>query len=206
MSALKNIQGQVFGRLTVISRLANDKKSRARWRRLCACKDKRLISVAGKDLRSGHVKSCGCLQQEWADIGQRKPGVAFRQIFKNYQCRAHNRKTPFALSRDEFYEITQKPCHYCGRSLTNSYQEKAEIFLYNGVDRVECRDGYVPGNVVSCCSICNTMKMSLPLDVFREHVKLVYEHFIKPQNSLVNEWLQAIDDSNGFISTTGCKI
>lgn len=174
MSALCDILGKVSGRLTVLSRLANNKNGRARWRCLCNCGN--MISVTGKEFRAGHVKSCGCLQRDWATTGQRKEGVAFRQIYTNYKCRAYNHKIKFSLSREEFYELTQKPCAYCNRSLTNSYRERVEVFRYNGIDRIDSCRGYVSGNVVPCCQICNTMKMGLPLKVFLAHLKLVFDH------------------------------
>ena len=62
MSALKDLTGQKFGRLTVISRTENDKKGRARW--LCKCECGKEVVVQGGHLRSGHTSSCGCLAKE----------------------------------------------------------------------------------------------------------------------------------------------
>lgn len=63
MSALKNLTGHQFGRLTVIERGANKANNgEARWVCECKCGTKRLVH--GFSLRSGHTKSCGCLQRE----------------------------------------------------------------------------------------------------------------------------------------------
>lgn len=58
-----DLAGQRFGRLDVIS-YADTKDKRARWRCLCDCG--KIIIVAGKSLRSGNTKSCGCLNVEKA--------------------------------------------------------------------------------------------------------------------------------------------
>lgn len=54
--------GQKFGRLTVIHRGPNDKRNQARWWCLCECGAG--VLKKGNPLRSGRVKSCGCLEEE----------------------------------------------------------------------------------------------------------------------------------------------
>lgn len=49
-----------FGRLTVLSRAANDRFGRTRWHVRCECGSERI--VAGYQLRGGHTRSCGCLR------------------------------------------------------------------------------------------------------------------------------------------------
>ena len=53
--------GNIYGRLTVISRAPN-KDYRASW--LCRCQCGNEVVVIGKDLRSGHTTSCGCYVRE----------------------------------------------------------------------------------------------------------------------------------------------
>ncbi len=50
------------GRLHVIERVENDKYGRTRWRCICDCGNETI--VGGIQLRSGHTKSCGCLNRE----------------------------------------------------------------------------------------------------------------------------------------------
>lgn len=56
----KNLIGQTFYKLTVTERVIEDGK--VRWKALCECGN--TIIVRGDSLRSGHTKSCGCLQRE----------------------------------------------------------------------------------------------------------------------------------------------
>jgi hypothetical protein len=61
MSAMKDLIGQRFGRLTVVER-AENYRTEARWR--CACDCGGDTRVTGYNLRSGSVQSCGCLRRE----------------------------------------------------------------------------------------------------------------------------------------------
>lgn len=56
----KNLIGQTFNNLIVIERVIEDEK--VKWKALCECGN--TIIVRGDCLRSGHTKSCGCLQRE----------------------------------------------------------------------------------------------------------------------------------------------
>lgn len=59
MSKLKDITGQKFSMLTVVSRAENAKSGKAMWSCVCDCG--RATIVSGSNLRNGSVKSCGCL-------------------------------------------------------------------------------------------------------------------------------------------------
>ena len=68
--ALKDLTGQVFGRLTVIERAPNyitpKGQSKTVWHCKCNCGNDDDILVMGTHLRSGHTVSCGCIQKERA--------------------------------------------------------------------------------------------------------------------------------------------
>jgi len=57
-----NLVGQRFERLIVISFIYVNKHGFTCWRCLCICGNYRI--VIGNNLKSGHTKSCGCLQKE----------------------------------------------------------------------------------------------------------------------------------------------
>lgn len=62
MANFKDITGQKYGKLTVIKRIENDKYGNAMWNCRCDCGGS--IDVLGTNLRSGTVRSCGCLHAE----------------------------------------------------------------------------------------------------------------------------------------------
>jgi hypothetical protein len=57
--AIIDVSGQRFGCLVVIDFLGTDKRRFAVWRCKCLCGKETV--ARGTDLRSGHIKSCGCL-------------------------------------------------------------------------------------------------------------------------------------------------
>lgn len=70
----KDITGQKFGRLTVISR-SGTKNRKATWNCVCECGTK--IIAVGTHLRNSHIRSCGCLQKE-RSIGAPKIDINVR--------------------------------------------------------------------------------------------------------------------------------
>lgn len=61
MPKLKDITGQVFGRLTAVS-FCEIRNRKAYWNCVCRCGSK--CVVIGKNLRNGATQSCGCLHRD----------------------------------------------------------------------------------------------------------------------------------------------
>lgn len=59
----KNLIGQTFNKLKVIERVI-DEQDHVKWK--CQCECGNIIIVRGDSLKSGHTKSCGCLQKAHA--------------------------------------------------------------------------------------------------------------------------------------------
>jgi len=55
MPKLIDLKGQVFSRLTVISRAENSKSGQVRWNCICSCGEESVIDAC--NLRSGSTKS-----------------------------------------------------------------------------------------------------------------------------------------------------
>ena len=55
-----------------------------------------------------------------------------------------------------FTHITTQPCYYCGDTSSG----------HRGIDRLNNDHGYVAGNMVPACSLCNYMKSTLTEDQF----------------------------------------
>lgn len=73
-----DLTGQVFGRLTVVSRLLNDSNG-SRW--LCRCSCGKTHTVLGSNLLGAGVKSCGCLRKNSPKYALRKPQDLTGQVF-----------------------------------------------------------------------------------------------------------------------------
>jgi hypothetical protein len=58
----------------------------------------------------------------------------------------------FTLTREEYLNFRDKPCHYCGGQLP-------ETGL--GLDRIDNSKGYTLENVLPCCRWCNTARSNI---------------------------------------------
>ena len=96
-----------------------------------------------------------------------------------YKRSAGNKNLEFALSLDEFKDIVAKHCYYCG-----DIQERG----FNGIDRIDQRDGYCLTNCVSSCQMCNYIKNTMNTNVFLKRVEhIVTFHGNDPEGRLFPE-------------------
>jgi len=173
-SRLIDETGARYGSLMV---LASGPAHRTTRKWICACDCGRRHMVAGQNLRSGDVKSCGHCGRAHLKGDE----AAFRQAFSNYKKNAAVRGLRFELSADEFRTLAKQECRYCGAQPSNTHKPTrpragAECFVYNGIDRLDNNDGYVTANVVPCCSMCNAAKSKLSVSEFLLWVGRVARH------------------------------
>ena len=146
----RNLRGMVFGRLTVIGEVSNDKRGGDRW--ACRCECGNMTTVSGNSLTQNHTKSCGCLQRESASI-----------LAAKY-------KTKHGLHNTRLYTIWKgmtKRCrdsnaksfkNYGGRGITvceewrTDFQAFYDWSIQNGyrndlsIDRIDVNGNYEPSN------------------------------------------------------------
>ena len=84
----------------------------------------------------------------------------------SYISSAKKRNLVFELSFEQFKKIVFKRCYYCGQ-----FSENKD---FCGIDRVDNNVGYTLENCVSCCDICNEMKMARKEKEFLKHIEKIY--------------------------------
>lgn len=146
---LKDLTGQRFGRLTVLSESEPYPNGDLRWVCRCDCGTSKLI--AGRAIRRGKTVSCGCRMREIAyenaTHGQAKAGqpTAEYGVWRNMVGRCYG-------SRDKDYR------YYGSRGITvcPEWRESFEAFFTHvgkrpsakhSIDRIDNDKGYEPGNV-----------------------------------------------------------
>lgn len=72
---------------------------------------------------------------------------------------ASRRGLEWNLSQTEARNLVIGPCHYCGLS-----------------SNVDNNRGYLSGNCVSCCAMCNKGKSAYVVEKFLDWVERVYRH------------------------------
>jgi hypothetical protein len=163
---LRDLTGQVFGRLTVLRRdPVNYRTGNARWVVRCIC-------GVEKTVRSCHLLynktvSCGCFGAQ-QKVKEPSRAMFLSHMFTRYRKGAESRGVHFDLSPEQLDEIMQRPCFYCGvpPSQTNDAYGSAGKFSYNGVDRLANRLGYFFENCVACCGTCNVAKQDMSVHAF----------------------------------------
>ena len=162
-----------FNRWTV---LRHESREKGYWCR-CDCGTEKAVRT--DSLKKGTSKSCGCLEKEEGRPSARKENnySAKKEIYKRYKSAAKRRKHKFNLTFEEFENLIESRCKYCGTvgSMTSSLKAHKE-YKYNGVDRVDNIKGYTKQNSVSCCKICNTSKACLTLKDWSNWIEQVHQY------------------------------
>jgi hypothetical protein len=95
-----------------------------------------------------------------------------RQInYSNYVRTAEYKGLKFEIKFEEYCDIVNKECHYCG---------VLQLKGFNGIDRKNQNEGYLLDNCVSCCKMCNYMKGSTSDETFIKRV----EHILTYQKKI----------------------
>lgn len=140
----------------------NDKYGNKIW--LCQCSCGKLSKHVGYQVRNGNIKSCGC-KRKGRKYGHGKL-TGKRMLYSTYKHGAKVRKIIFKLSFKYFVKIISQNCLYCNSEPEIRIRHRY-TFLSNGIDREDSKKGYVRGNVIPCCKICNKAKNDLSPQVFR---------------------------------------
>ena len=95
-SNFKDLTGQRFGRLVVVRHYGKDKHRGLTWLCKCDCGNEKV--TAGRSLRSGSTKSCGCLNNEKRqELHENNlidlTGKKFDSLFVIKRAKTKNRKT-----------------------------------------------------------------------------------------------------------------
>jgi len=169
--------GKKFYFLTVVKAVGSTADKHIKW--LCLCKCGNTTEVASNALVKGTTKSCGCYYSSLKNghvHKTRRYEDTRNDVLLRYQHVARKAGREFSIPDDVFFKMVQQPCHYCGTapksvmSTPSSKKTGRKEFVYNGVDRVNSSKGYVKGNCVPCCIVCNRIKNNHSVKFLRQHL------------------------------------
>lgn len=144
---VKDLTGQKFGRLTVVSCGENTNGGKSRWICDCDCGKRKEKSVTRNDLVTGKVKSCGCLYKDsnkGRNVTHGKTGKRLYRIWLSMRQRCN-------------YSAGKSFKNYGGKGISvceewESFQNFYDWAMANGysdnltIDRKENDKGYSPDN------------------------------------------------------------
>ena len=170
--------GLQYGRLFVVDQFMRDSRTIC----VCRCKCGNRTEVDGSKLKRGDVKSCGCFARDIRrnNTYNRKAfgHSSFKRVFSSYKSNAKYKGRQFQLSEDEARRFFESQCYYCGNypSTKCDHPKLYGYYVYNGIDRLDNKRGYVVDNCVSCCERCNKKKMTDSYTDFVDWIEQVYHH------------------------------
>lgn len=142
----QDLTGLVYGRL-LVSEFSHASSGKMYW--LCVCSCGRSAVVVAGNLRSGHARSCGCLQREArASVGKenRTHGKHRTPEYRTWAAMLHRCTNPNANNYRD----------YGGRgiSVCESWKRFENFYAYMGprpspkhsIDRIDNDGNYEPGN------------------------------------------------------------
>ena len=115
---IKNIAGQKFGRLLVLSFAGSNSDHKAQWNCLCDCGNNAIVS--GKHMRKGNTVSCGCVKHE----------TDHSRFLSHGESSSIEYKTWLSMKR-RCYRINSKDYkYYGGRGITMSDEWKNNFMQF----------------------------------------------------------------------------
>lgn len=150
MSRVADLVNERFGRLLVLRRYGSNKNGRATWFCQCDCGQTKII--VGKELRSKHTKSCGCLQIDTVIARNFKHGLTIRKkgIPKEYRAWYNAKQRCTNIKNPEYHNYGGRGIHMCER-----WSSSFECFLQDmgaapnarcTLDRINNHGDYQPHN------------------------------------------------------------
>jgi len=145
----------VLGRTEMATKFRRNKLNLLR---LVTCK------VCGEPFEKGYRKdictACAPSATEYRKVYNK----SIEGRYRTYKEGARRRGFIFELSIEDFEMFWQKPCNYCGDEIETV-----------GIDRVDSSKGYALENAVSCCTMCNQMKLDYDANEWLEQIIKISE-------------------------------
>jgi hypothetical protein len=174
---------------------------------ICDCDCGNTATVRTNHLNNGKRTMCPkCVLKKNAEKRIRPENATIiERVFRNYKRAAKNRKYEFLISEEKFRELIFSNCYYCGSEPRNNPSDelvnKSGLeFKRNGIDRLINSIGYTNENVVPCCGLCNTAKMTLDHDDFLNLIDNIYKNILEKRSTTIPQGSteQANGSGNGF--------
>lgn len=150
MYKFNDLSGKRFGKLTVIGQAGRTADRHILWECKCDCGGSAFSS--GKDLVSGHTRSCGCLQKETVSRNRYKHGDRDGRLYQVWKsmikrCENENDKSYryYGLIGVSVCPEWHDYVSFRSWAMENGYDDKAKYGACT-IDRINPYGNYEPSN------------------------------------------------------------
>ena len=103
--------------------------------------------------RSGKCRRCSAI-----GLGRKRP---YEWLYNDLVYNAHYFQREITITFENFLEFTKaSECHYCSSPVAWAPHNSGNVSTASNLDRKDSGKGYIPGNLVVACAICNRIKNS----------------------------------------------
>lgn len=185
MSKILDLTGQKFGRLKVLQ-FIEIRKHHSYW--LCKCNCGNITEVSNSSLRSGKVKSCGCLRKETAKENVIKSQTTHHLTnTRIYNIWRSMKKRCYLKSYKAYKDYGGRGIRVCDEwrndfmsfynwAVANGYKENLTL------DRIDVNGNYEPNN-------CRWVDWKTQQNNRRDNIHIQYNG----ENKSVYEWANTFD-------------
>lgn len=171
---------------TIITEVQKQLKSgrvRNSYKIQCGCGETRFIHKSEwqhilANTTKSNISPDGCRKCSFSKRNQeRQIQKAYKNLYSNLKSSCKRRNILNNLTFEESVQIYKSNCYYCNSSPSNNFKSSAmgtTPVLYNGIDRIDPKQGYTTDNTVSCCFPCNRAKSDLSVEQFYGLIERIY--------------------------------
>lgn len=183
---VEDIVGKRFGSLVVqrfLKSVQHKNQRNFKHYYICRCDCTQEVEIIRTNLITNHTLSCGCKKRRcrsknptWKGFGE----ISGR-IWYHIKCHAKTRSLPFLVTIEKAWEVYQAQegkCALTGLPIhLKTFKKDGKYCEWKtaSLDRIDNKKGYVDGNIQWVHKNINSMRSSLPLDVFIGFCKLIAE-------------------------------
>lgn len=178
--AKKDFLNKTLNGSKVTKLLGSDKHGKLRWEVRCKCNN--LFKPNTQDLRKrierGRLLCESCLRSKDDE------NYFWENRFAVFTGNARKRKIDCQISLDQFVEISNMDCHYCGQQPQLRVQKRQDkrrrsvTGFASSIDRMNSSLPYINDNSVPACDLCNRMKSDDSIDEFLSRMKRIAERHV----------------------------
>lgn len=182
----QDLTGQVNEELTIIDYVNKPKSNgKAQWLWKCECKCGKIIYVRTARLNGVEAKQNRCSKCQTPLNAKKRIlpdyGAIRNGLYLKYKTKSLDRGYEFNITFEEFDNMLQKNCYYCGEEPESHYSDlhilrEKTPFKRNGIDRIDNTKGYIINNCVPCCTMCNYAKLHFSIEDFSKWLKRLYKY------------------------------